>query len=207
MRSIRLTILLVASCALASCAQIGRLVDRVTPDRKTDDGEAVATAEADGSATTPPKASSSGRKGGGRTGSSRGTKGNEGTPGDGAAGLDGLPATDAAADSAAAATLPSPDPEIVRIYAEGLAAQKSGRYDVALDNWERVWAADPEFEDVADLLLKEHLVRGLESFATGSLDEAITSWERARRIRPESPRVQAYLARALEQRARTAPVN
>lgn len=206
MRPIRLTILLMASCALASCAQIGRLVDRVTPDRKTDGSETVTEAPDAAAKTSPRKGSTSGRKSGGTSASSRGTKGLE-TPGDGfAAGLDGLPVTDAAADSAAAPP-PAPDPEMLRIYTEGLAAQKSGRYDLALDHWERVWAADPEFEDVADLLLKEYLVRGLESFAAGSLDDAITSWEKARRIRPESPRVQAYLARALEQRARTAPVN
>ncbi|MBZ0268853.1 hypothetical protein K8I85_11905 [bacterium] len=199
MRSLRLIPLLSACCALASCAQLGQLVDRVTPDRAETADEAVTVAG--GSTGDKP----SGTPAAGRTGDGKGAGGETAKGTKGGAGLATLPAeTDA---TAAPVTLPeSVDPELRRIYAEGLTAQKSGQYDVALDNWERVWTEAPEYRDVADLLLKEYLVRGLEQFAAGSLDHAIASWEKAQRIRPENPRVQAYLSKAREQRERTSPV-
>ena len=136
----------------------------------------------------------------------RGSLGGNAKGSDGKAGGGGLATLPVGADSTTAPGPGSVDQEIRRIYDEGVTAQKSGQYDVALDNWERVWAEAPDFRDVADLLLKEYLVRGLEQFASGSLDLAIDSWEKAQRIRPENPRVQAYLAKAREQRARTSPV-
>jgi tetratricopeptide (TPR) repeat protein len=202
-RSLRLSVLLLASCTLASCAQLGRLVARVTPDRSGDGNPGATIAETPAEEQTN-EGIAGGKAKGGTASASRGTRKTKTGPAD----LAGLSPTDATADSASA-PVPAPpavDPEIGRIYAEGLAAQKSGRYDFALESWERVWAEAPDYEDVADLLLKEYLVRGLEQFATGSLDLAIASWEKARRIRPESPRVQAYLAKAREQRERTAPV-
>jgi tetratricopeptide (TPR) repeat protein len=174
----------------------------VTPDRAADGRPGAATAETPAEGT--PKVATTGGKS--KSGTATGSR----APKDKAdvANLGEPATTDTAADSTSASeTVPVPvDPEIRRIYAEGLAAQKSGRYDVALESWERVWAEAPEYRDVADLLLKEYLVRGLEQFATGSLDLAIDSWEKAKRVRPESQRVQAYLARAREQRERTAPV-
>jgi len=113
-----------------------------------------------------------------------------------------------ASDSATVFNHPDPSevpPQVPRIYADGVAAHRAGRFDEALHDWEQVWKLAPGFEDVEEKLMKEYLVRGLESFARGSLDEAIGSWEKARGIRPDDPRVLAYLERAKEQRERQAP--
>lgn len=199
MRSLRLSILVLASCSLASCAELGqRLVDRITIDRP-DAGDDTAPADAGHADATPKDTSGTGP-------SAVGTVANPHEPRTGR--NPAIPDLAATADSAAASpdSVDAEDPELRRLYDEGLAAQKAGLYDVALDSWERVWAQAPDFEDVSDLLLKEYLVRGLELFAAGSLDRAISSWEMARRIRPESPRVEAYLARAREQRERATPL-
>jgi len=184
---------------MASCAVLSPLAERVKAHEDGGTGEAPAVAH--GKTTHEANGAPASRKSTGGRNSGR----NDEQAAKGAAGLTTLSAD----PDTASASVPVPetvDPEIRRIYAEGLAAQKSGRYDVALDNWERVWEAAPQYRDVADLLLKEYLVRGLEQFAAGSLDLAIGSWEKAQRIRPENPRVQAYLAKAREQRARTSPV-
>jgi hypothetical protein len=116
------------------------------------------------------------------------------------------PAKPAPVVEPAPAEKPVPD-EVRALYSEGVAAHDAGLFDVALEDWERVWQQAPHYEDVEDRLLGEYLVRGLELFAEGKLDGAVRYWEMARNVRPDDPRVQAYLERAHEQQERNKPVN
>ena len=77
------------------------------------------------------------------------------------------------------------------------------RPDDALRYWELVWLADPDYQNVAEFLKREYLLRGLDAFSRGQLDDAIGLWESALNVDPDDEKTLGYLARAREQAART----
>jgi tetratricopeptide (TPR) repeat protein len=93
--------------------------------------------------------------------------------------------------------------EIEELYRSGMDAMRDERADDALRYWELVWAADPDYQDVAEFLKREYLMRGLESFSGGSLDDAVRLWERALQVDPSDERTLGYLSRAKEQLSRS----
>lgn len=93
--------------------------------------------------------------------------------------------------------------EIEELYRSGMEAMRDERADDALRYWELVWAADPDYQDVAEFLKREYLMRGLESFSGGSLDEAVRLWEKALQVDPSDERTLGYLSRAKEQLSRS----
>jgi tetratricopeptide (TPR) repeat protein len=93
--------------------------------------------------------------------------------------------------------------EIEDLYRRGMEAMQENRGADALRYWELVWLADPDYQNVADYLKREYLLRGLETFSRGGLDDAIRLWEKALEVDPQDERTLGYLARAREQRART----
>ena len=93
--------------------------------------------------------------------------------------------------------------ELGDLYQHGMAAAQAGRGDEALRYWELIWSKDPDYQQVAEHLKREYLVRGMETFAAGRLEEAAALWEKALAVDPTDERAQGYLARAREQLART----
>lgn len=93
--------------------------------------------------------------------------------------------------------------EIEDLYRSGMDAMRDERADDALRYWELVWAADPDYQDVAEFLKREYLMRGLESFSGGSLGEAVRLWEKALNVDPSDERTLGYLSRAKEQLSRS----
>lgn len=93
--------------------------------------------------------------------------------------------------------------EIADLYRRGIEAIDAERPDDAMRYWELVWVASPTYENVAEFLKREYLLRGLESFSHGHFDEAIRVWEKARDVDPTDQRTLGYLSRAQEQLART----
>jgi tetratricopeptide (TPR) repeat protein len=93
--------------------------------------------------------------------------------------------------------------EIAGIYRLGREAMDAKRPEDAIRYWEIVWAADPGYENVAEFLKREYLLRGLEAFSRGRLDEAIEVWEKARDVDPTDERTLGYLSRAREQLTRS----
>ena len=93
--------------------------------------------------------------------------------------------------------------EIADLYRRGMGAMEAGEADDALRYWELVWSADPEYQNVAEYLKEEYLLRGLDSFSNGGLDEAVRLWEKALEVDPDDEKALGYLARAREQLART----
>ncbi len=109
----------------------------------------------------------------------------------------------------AAASMPEPSVlsparqrEVADLYRRGVQSLDDGRTADAIRYWELVWAADPEFEGVADHLAQEYLAQGMDAFAAGKLNQAVESWEQAVRVAPNDPRARGYLERAHEQLAR-----
>ncbi|MBZ0269096.1 PorV/PorQ family protein, partial [bacterium] len=93
--------------------------------------------------------------------------------------------------------------EIEELYRSGMDAMREERADDALRYWELVWAADPDYQDVAEFLKREYLMRGLESFSGGTLDDAVRLWEKALQVDPSDERTLGYLSRAREQLSRS----
>ena len=93
--------------------------------------------------------------------------------------------------------------EIANLYRLGGEAVESERSDDAIRYWEIVWSADPTYQNVADLLKREYLIRGLEEFSNGRLEGAIAFWEKARDLDPKDKRALGYLSRAREQQSRS----
>jgi tetratricopeptide (TPR) repeat protein len=105
-------------------------------------------------------------------------------------------------------TTPSPatNPNLARLYEEGLAAANSGRHDEALHCWEQLWSQKPDYRDVSELLKREYQVRGLEAFTLGDLDEAVRVWQQALAIDSQDRRTRAYIERANELRKRSTQI-
>ena len=93
--------------------------------------------------------------------------------------------------------------ELADLYRRGITAMEENRPDVALQYWELVWTSDPMFQNVAEYLKREYLLRGLDSFSQGGLDEAVRLWEKALSVDPTDEKTISYLARAKEQQSRT----
>ncbi|MFN8177879.1 MAG: PorV/PorQ family protein [bacterium] len=93
--------------------------------------------------------------------------------------------------------------EVADLYRRGVEAIGAERPEEAVRYWELVWLADPEYENVAEYLKREYLLRGLDSFSHGRFDEAISVWEKARDVDPTDQRTLGYLSRAREQLARS----
>jgi tetratricopeptide (TPR) repeat protein len=101
---------------------------------------------------------------------------------------------------------PSPEtpdaPALAELLARATRARADGRHADALELWEVVWSADPEYGGVADLLEEEYRIQGLDAFARGRTEEAVALWRKALRIDPDDHKTQAYLAHAEAQEAR-----
>ncbi len=93
--------------------------------------------------------------------------------------------------------------EIADLYQRGIQAMDAERPDDALRYWELVWLADPDYQNVAEFLKREYLLRGLDAFSRGQLDDAISLWESALNVDPQDEKTLGYLARAREQATRT----
>ena len=81
-------------------------------------------------------------------------------------------------------------------------ASEAGRRADAIRCWELVLSAEPDYRQVADHLKQEYLAQGMEAFADGRLNRAIDLWEKAKTVAPNDPRVNGYLERAYEHKAR-----
>jgi tetratricopeptide (TPR) repeat protein len=93
--------------------------------------------------------------------------------------------------------------ELAELYRSGITAMEENRADLALQYWELVWLSDPTYQNVAEYLKREYLLRGLDSFSQGGLDEAVRLWEKALQVDPTDEKTLSYLARAREQQSRT----
>lgn len=92
--------------------------------------------------------------------------------------------------------------EVEALYQRGLTAIEEGRVDDAIRYWTFVWTTAPGHGQVRPLLTREHVSRGMESFAAGRFESAIADWEAALQITPDDRRVIGYLERARRQQER-----
>jgi tetratricopeptide (TPR) repeat protein len=97
---------------------------------------------------------------------------------------------------------PDEQREVAAFYQRGLGAIDEGRVDDAIRYWTFVWTTAPDHGQVRELLTREHVSRGMESFASGRYESAIADWETALQITPQDQRVVGYLERARRQQER-----
>jgi tetratricopeptide (TPR) repeat protein len=112
------------------------------------------------------------------------------------------PTIEAPGAAVAAGLSPERRREIDDLYRRGLDAMAADRREEAARYWELVWSADPDHENVRELLAQEYLATGMEAYAGGGLRQAVASWEQALRVDPTDPRARGYLERAQQQLSR-----
>lgn len=93
--------------------------------------------------------------------------------------------------------------ELDQLYRHGMEAMEGTNPSEAVQYWELVWLSDPDYKDVAQYLLNEYLLRGLEDFSKGRLEEAIAHWNKARDVDPTNEKTLSYLERAHQHQERT----
>ena len=94
--------------------------------------------------------------------------------------------------------------EAEQLYQSGLAAQQSGRNEVAVRSWELAVLKDPQHARAKAALKREYQTRGLDAFSSGRLASAVENWQRALQLDPGDARPRSYLDRAQEHLMRSA---
>ena len=94
--------------------------------------------------------------------------------------------------------------EAEQLYQSGLAAQQSGRNEVAVRSWELAVLKDPQHARAKAALKREYQTRGLDAFSSGRLASAVENWQRALQLDPGDARTRSYLDRAQEHLMRSA---
>ncbi len=93
--------------------------------------------------------------------------------------------------------------EVAARYDEGMQLYRASDLVGAMQAWEEVERAAPQYQEVARNLVRVYRVTGLESYTEGRLHEAVESWQKALRLEPDNVQVRRYLNQAHAKLART----
>jgi tetratricopeptide (TPR) repeat protein len=112
------------------------------------------------------------------------------------------PAT-GAADTPPATIPPTGDGKALdQRYRAGVAAFDAGRFQQAADSFLKVWTAQPDYYNTADLLTKAYLFVGMGAYSDGKYPEAIEAWQRALTVDPDNSKAKRYLSKTREEMQR-----
>ncbi|MDX1440303.1 MAG: hypothetical protein R3284_10425, partial [Rubricoccaceae bacterium] len=89
--------------------------------------------------------------------------------------------------------------EMDRKYAEAMRSFKVGDFDAAIRDFRDVWAIDPEYHAVSDLLTKAYLLKGMRLYGQERYDAAAASWRLALNVEPDNEKVKRYLEKISEE--------
>jgi hypothetical protein len=126
----------------------------------------------------------------------------------------------AAARSRAAAAAPTPAPsgaanprvarhrlsaeeqrDVERRYREGFKAFQAGNFEVATRHWHAVWLLAPDYENVADHLVKAYLYQVIGLYGSGDYVAATDRCRRLLEVDPKNEKALRYLARVQEEQS------
>jgi tetratricopeptide (TPR) repeat protein len=85
-------------------------------------------------------------------------------------------------------------------FDQGLEAFGSGDFDGATAHWQSVWSQEPNFEGVADYLVKAYLLQSVQFYGAGDYTRALARCERILEIDPSNEKARRYVARIEEER-------
>ncbi|HZL84805.1 MAG TPA: PorV/PorQ family protein [Candidatus Krumholzibacteria bacterium] len=91
--------------------------------------------------------------------------------------------------------------ELERLHQEGLEAFAKRDFDRAIRDWRAVWLEAPDFESVAENLIKAYLWEGVELYGRGEYDAALERCRRVLEIDPHNEKAKRYVERIQEEKA------
>jgi tetratricopeptide (TPR) repeat protein len=87
-------------------------------------------------------------------------------------------------------------------YERGIGLFTRSDFRKAITEWEEVWRIDPEYERVAEYLIKAYQFLGMELYAGQRYDKALEMWERILLVDPGNAKAQRYITRTKEELSR-----
>ena len=91
--------------------------------------------------------------------------------------------------------------ELEQRYREGLLAFGAGDFQRAIRSWRTVWIESPDYQNVADYLIKAYLYEGIALYSSGKYEQAIDLCNRVLEIDPTNAKAKRYLQRMQEEKA------
>jgi tetratricopeptide (TPR) repeat protein len=85
------------------------------------------------------------------------------------------------------------------IYESGASCFRDGKFDKAVSEWEPVWEDYPDYENLADYLVKAYQYWGMELYTKHRYEEALEVWERILRVDSENEKALRYIRRTKEE--------
>lgn len=84
-------------------------------------------------------------------------------------------------------------------YRKGMNAFDNGDFDGAIASFTKVWAMNPNYHNVSQLLTKAYLFVGMRLYSDHNYTEAIDIWQKALAVDPENSKAKRYLSKAHEE--------
>lgn len=84
-------------------------------------------------------------------------------------------------------------------YEMGVAFFTEGKYEDAIDSWEKVWKVWNSFEKVEEYLVKAYQFRGMDLYADHRYEEALEAWQKILVIDPRNEKAARYIRRTREE--------
>jgi len=85
------------------------------------------------------------------------------------------------------------------IYENGAEHFKKGKFDKAIEEWEKVWNRSSEFEDVGNYLVRAYLYWGMELYTRNDYKEALEIWGMILKVDPDNEKAIRYIRRTREE--------
>jgi tetratricopeptide (TPR) repeat protein len=97
---------------------------------------------------------------------------------------------------------PADSEELRARYERGIKMFTRSDFRNAIKEWEKVWKEYPEFENVAEYLIKAYQFLGMELYAGQRYVSALEMWERILLVDPNNAKAKRYITRTKEELSR-----
>ena len=84
-------------------------------------------------------------------------------------------------------------------YEAGIEYFKHGNFRAAIGRWEPIWRMAPDFEKVAEYLIKAYQYYGMELYSGHRYEQALETWQNILRIDPDNEKAIRYINRTREE--------
>jgi tetratricopeptide (TPR) repeat protein len=106
---------------------------------------------------------------------------------------------------ATAETAETPPPSVVlsdamrkqveELYHAGQVAFDGGKFEAAIDSWERIEVLAPDYLSVRQYLVQAYKYLGVEHYGNNELEQALALWRRAAKLTPDNQEIASYIRR------------
>lgn len=85
--------------------------------------------------------------------------------------------------------------EVEGLYRDGQAAFDKGKFEDAIESWERIEILAPDYNQVRQYLVEAYKFLGVEHYGNNELDRALNLWRRAMELEPGNQEIISYIKR------------